>query len=381
MSTIARTLSLCVVWVSVVSGLSLRVQAADQQPQGSLREAAKSFFEIGVGINDRIAERAADHRLLLSQFSMVTPENCMKPAKIQAAEGKWDFAQADGFVDFATKNGLKVVGHCLVWAKDDRTPAWFYRDGEKPASRELILDRMRRHIQTEVTRYRGRITMWDVVNEALDDGGEYLRVSGWSKACDEEFIVKAFEYAHAADPNVLLIYNDYNNEFPGKREKQIRLVRSLMEKKTPIHAVGLQGHYEIDRVPFKEIEDTIVAMRQLGMKVVISELDIDVIPRGKWWAEGGKYREELSKLDPYREGCPPEVLKRQADQYAQLFEIFRRHSDTIARVSFWNLHDGQSWLNDFPWKRVNHPLLFDRQGNPKPAFDAVISALNQLPQP
>jgi endo-1,4-beta-xylanase len=381
MSTIARTLSLCVVWVSVVSGLSLRVQAADQQPQGSLREAAKSFFEIGVGINDRIADRAADHRLLLSQFSMVTPENCMKPAKIQAAEGKWDFAQADGFVDFATKNGLKVVGHCLVWAKDDRTPAWFYRDGEKPASRGLLLDRMRRHIQTEVTRYRGRITMWDVVNEALDDGGEYLRVSGWSKACDEEFIVKAFEYAHAADPNVLLIYNDYNNEFPGKREKQIRLVRSLMEKKTPIHAVGLQGHYEIDRVPFKEIEDTIVAMRQLGMKVVISELDIDVIPRGKWWAEGGKYREELSKLDPYREGCPPEVLKRQADQYAQLFEIFRRHSDTIARVSFWNLHDGQSWLNDFPWKRVNHPLLFDRQGNPKPAFDAVISALNQLPQP
>ncbi|MCY2953902.1 MAG: endo-1,4-beta-xylanase [Planctomycetota bacterium] len=381
MSTIARTLSLCVVWVSVVSGLSLRVQAADQQTQGTLREAGKSFFEIGVGINDRIADRAADHRLLLSQFSMVTPENCMKPAQVQPAEGKWNLAHADGFVDFATKNGLKVVGHCLVWAKDGRTPAWFHRDGEKPASRELLLDRMRRHIQTKVTRYRGRIAMWDVVNEALDDGGEYLRDSGWSRACGEEFIVKAFEYAHAADPNVLLIYNDYNNELPGKREKQIRLVRSLTEKKTPIHAVGLQGHYEIDRVPFKDIEDTIVSMRQLGVKVVISELDIDVIPRGKWWAEGGKYREELSRLDPYREGCPPEVLKRQADQYAQLFQIFRRHSDTIARVSFWNLHDGQSWLNDFPWKRVNHPLLFDRQGNPKPAFAAVMSALNQLPQP
>lgn len=376
-----RTLILWFVLFSVIGDLGLRTQAADQRPHGSLREAAKGRFEIGVGINDRIPDRAADHRLLLAQFSILTPENCMKPAKVQAAEGKWDFAQADAFVDFATRNGLKVVGHCLVWAKDDRTPAWFFRDGDKPASRELLLERMRRHIQTEVMRYRGRIAMWDVVNEALDDGGEHLRVSGWSKACGEEFIAKAFEHAHAADPNAVLIYNDYNNELPGKREKQIRLVRSLLEKKVPIHAVGLQGHYEIDRVPFKDIEDTIVAMRQLGVKVVISELDIDVIPRGRWWAEGGKYRQELARLDPYRDGCPPEVLKRQAEQYAQLFQIFRRHSNTIARVSFWNLHDGQSWLNDFPWKRVNHPLLFDRQGNPKPAFDAVISALNQSPQP
>jgi GH35 family endo-1,4-beta-xylanase/beta-xylosidase len=354
-----------------------RMQAANRPSEGSLRLAAKDLFDMGVGINDRIADRVADHRLLLTQFGIVTPENCMKPAKVQAAEGRWDFAQADVFVDFATKNGLKVVGHCLVWAKDDRTPAWFYRDGEKPASRVLLLERMRRHIETEVTRYRGRIAEWDVVNEALDDGAEYLRTSGWSRECGEEFIAKAFEYAHAADPAAMLIYNDYNNELPAKREKQIRLVRSLLDKKVPIHAVGLQGHYEIDRVPFKEIEDTLIAMRQLGVKVVISELDIDVIPRGKWWAEGGKYREELSRLDPYRDGCPLEVQKRQADQYAQLFGIFRRYSDVIARVSFWDLHDGQSWLNGFPWRRINHPLLFDRQGQPKPAFAAVISALRQ----
>ena len=377
MNTIRLALFHWLVIAWLASALGLHVRAADQQPQGSLKEAAANLFEIGVGINDRIADRAEDHRLLLAQFGMVTPENCMKPAKIQAAEGKWDFAQADAFVDFATKNGLKVVGHCLVWAKDDRTPMWFFRDGDKPASREVLLERMRRHIETEVTRYRGRIAMWDVVNEAIDDGGEYLRASGWSAACGEEFIARAFEYAHAADPDALLIYNDYNNELPAKREKQIRLVRSLLEKKVPVHAVGLQGHYEIDRVPFKEIEDTLIAMRDLGVKVVISELDIDVIPRGKWWAEGGKYREELSRLDPYRDGCPPEVLNRQAAQYAKLFEIFRRHSDVIARVSFWNLHDGQSWLNDFPWKRVNHPLLFDRRGNAKPAFGAVMSVLNQ----
>ncbi|MCY2953150.1 MAG: endo-1,4-beta-xylanase [Planctomycetota bacterium] len=288
----------CVLALLASAGAAL-AQTAAQPQEKSLRRAAANLFEIGVGINDHIADRAADHALLLAQFSIVTPENCMKPAQVQAVQGKWNFTRADAFVDFAAKNGLKVVGHCLVWAKDDRTPEWFFRDAQKPAGRQLLLDRIRQHIETEVMRYRGRIAMWDVVNEALDDGAEYLRPSGWSTACGEEFIAKAFEYAHAADPKAMLIYNDYNNELPGKREKQIRLLRSLREKNVPLHAIGLQGHYEIDRVPFKDIEDTLIAMRPLGVKVVISELDIDVIPRGKWWAEGGKYREELSRLDPY----------------------------------------------------------------------------------
>ena len=174
-------------------------EPATAPQESTLRRAAESLFPVGVGLNDRIADRVNDHALVLAQFSILTPENCMKPAHTQAAEGKWDFALADGFVDFATRNDLKVVGHCLVWAKDDRTPAWFFRDGDKPASREMLLQRMRRHIETEVTRYRGRMAMWDVVNEALDDGADYLRPSGWSKACGEEFIAKAFEYAHAAD--------------------------------------------------------------------------------------------------------------------------------------------------------------------------------------
>ena len=352
-------------------------RAADKTQQASLKEAAKRLFDVGVGVSDRIPERAADHPLLLAQFGVVTPENCMKPAQVHAAEGEWDFARADAFVDFANTNDLKVVGHCLVWAKDDRTPPWFFRDGDKPAGPELILERMRRHVETLVKRYRGRVAAWDVINEALDDGADQLRPSGWSKACGEDFIARAFEIAHAADPQALLIYNDYNNELPAKREKQIRLIRSLRAKNVPVHAVGLQGHYEIDRVPFQDIEDTLVAMRKAGVKVVVSELDIDVIPRARWWADGGKHRAELSRLDPYRDGCPPDVLKRQADQYARLFRIFRKHADTIARVSFWNLNDGQSWLNDFPWKRVNHPLLFDRDNNPKPAFPAVISELTR----
>ncbi len=128
-------------------------------------------------------------------------------------------------------------------------------------------------------------------------------------------------------------------------------------------------------MPLAELASTLDEMHKLDVKVVISELDMDVIPRGRWWADGGKYRDELSKLDPYREGCPSEVLQRQAEQYAQLFGLFRKHADTILRVTFWNLHDGQSWLNTFPWRRVNYPLLFDRRGEPKPAFWAVIKAL------
>jgi endo-1,4-beta-xylanase len=364
--------------LGIAAAILITAFPADGAKSGSahsLREAAAGLFPIGVGISDRIPEQPANWPLLLSQFSNVTPENCLKPDPVQVAEGKFAFARADAFVNFATSNQLQVVGHCLVWAKDDRTPPWFYRDGTNTASRELLLARMKTHIDTVAGRYRGRIAMWDVVNEALDDGTNYLRASGWSTACGEEFIAKAFEYAHAVDRQALLIYNDYNNELPAKRAKLIQLVRSLRAKNVPIHAIGLQGHYEIDRLPLADIEATLVAMRELGMKVVVSELDIDVIPRGGWWADGGKHREELSKLDPYRDGCPPAVLQRQAEQYAQLFSLFRKHADVIARVSFWNLHDGQSWLNGFPWRRVNHPLLFDRESKPKPAFDAVIKAL------
>lgn len=348
--------------------------SAEPNSPRSLKKAATGFV-IGVGLSDQIANRPMDWPLLLSQFNSATPENCLKPDPVQRVEGQFRYTQADTFVSFAYSNHLQVVGHCLVWAKDDRTPPWFFQDGTNTASPELLLARMKTHIETVAGRYRGRIAMWDVVNEALDDGTNYLRSSGWSRACGEEFVVKAFEFAHAADPQALLIYNDYNNELPEKRAKLIRLARALLKRQAPLHAIGLQGHYEIDRIPLADLEATLLAMRELGLKVVVSELDIDVIPRGRWWQDGGKYRGEMSKINPYAEGCPPEILRRQAEQYGQLFRLFRKYSDVIARISFWNLHDGQSWLNYFPWQRVNHPLLFDRAGRPKPAFDAVLEAL------
>jgi endo-1,4-beta-xylanase len=339
----------------------------------SLRQSAP--FPVGVGISDGIASRPGDWPLLKREFSIVTPENCMKPDAIQSQPGVWRWEAADAFVSFARSNNLKVVGHCLVWAKDDRTPPWFCTEDQQPARKEVLLARMKTHIDTLVGRYRGKIATWDVVNEALDDGTNYLRSSGWSRACGEEFVVKAFEYAHAADPNAILVYNDYNNELPAKFAKMVRLIETLRARRAPIHAIGLQGHYELDSIPFEAIEKTLAAMKATGMKVVISELDIDVIPRARWWANNGSERETLSKQDPYRDGCPPEILERQAQQYARLFAIFKKYSDQILRITFWNLHDGQSWLNDFPWKRVNHPLLFDRESRPKPAYQAVLREL------
>jgi len=334
-----------------------------------------SPWNSGVGLADRISDRPADWPLLTTQFSHVTPENCMKPDALRRTEEAWNFNQADKFVAFANSKDFKVVGHCLVWAKDDRTPAWFYQDGAAPASKEVLLARMKSYIETVVGRYKGKIAAWDVVNEALGDGKTELRESGWTRAAGEDFIALAFEYAHAADPSAQLIYNDYNNELDGKREKMLALLARLKARKAPVHVVGLQGHYEIDRVPYEALEKTLIALRGIGMKVVVSELDIDVIPRGRWWADGNKHRAEMAKINPYIDGCPPEILARQAEQYVQLFRLFRKYDDVIDRVSFWNLHDGQSWLNNFPWKRVNHPLLFDRQGKPKPAFDAVVKEL------
>lgn len=343
----------------------------------SLKSSASGLFEVGVGLGPYSAKSPVEKSLLQKQFGYVTPENCMKPAAVQNSEGDFKFDKPDRFMKVAAGNGHKVVGHCLVWAKDDRTPEWFFKDGDQPVSKDVLLRRMKTHIETVVGRYGEKIDHWDVVNEAL--GGtadkELWRPSGWRTACGSEFILKAFEYAHAADPTATLIYNDYRSELPGKREKLFELIKFLKANNAPVHAVGLQGHYELDGVPFEDLDFTLNEIRKLGVKVIISEVDIDVVKRGKWWADGNKHREELKSFDPYKDGCPPDILKRQAEQYAKLFAIYAKHADIIERVTFWNLHDGQSWLNYFPWERVNHPVLFDRDGKPKPAFDSVRDVL------
>ena len=347
----------------------------------SLKVAVGSQFKIGVGVSYRVTQSPEDADLIRTHFHILTPENCMKMQNLQPSEGAWNFEEADRFAEFARDNQLEMVGHCLVWAKDDRTDPWVMKENEQVVSRKKLLQRIETHVHTVVTRYADVATHWDVVNEAINDTGEtLLRDSVYSRTTGMDFIVTAFKAAREKDPDALLIYNDYNGHKPAKRKKLLHLLSDLKAKGAPIDAYGMQGHFELGDNSLGELRTTFDALRKLGLQVVVSELDIDVVTRSRWWADGGKYREELRTFDPYRGGLPPSVGQQLSDQYVELFKLFDEYSDIIARVSFWNLHDGQSWLNYFPWKRTNYPLLFDRNRQAKPAFNAVYDLLGESKQ-
>jgi endo-1,4-beta-xylanase len=336
---------------------------------GTLKGAFAGHFAIGAAIpgaelND------AERQLLGKQFTTVTPENCMKPQWLHPEEARYNFARADALVEFAQASGLTVNAHTLVW--HNQCPDWFFTAGGKPAGRDLVLKRLRDHIAAVAGHFAGKVVSWDVVNEALDDGKGYLRKSKWFTTIGEDFIAEAFIAAHQADPKAELYYNDYNIEQPAKRGKTLRLVHDLKARKVPITGVGIQGHWKLDQIPFEDIETSIEAFHAEGMKVMITELDIDVVTRRTSGAEAGAV--ETVEADPFAKGLPPEIQKRLADQYARLFALFLKHSDKISRVTFWGLHDGRSWLNSWPSKRTNHPLLWDRSLNPKPALKAVLAA-------
>jgi len=304
----------------------------------------------------------------------------MKPMALQPAEDRFNFADSDRLVELAEKSGAAPIGHCLVW--HSQTPRWFFQgpDGQ-PAGRELALSRMRKHIATVVGHYKGRVKEWDVVNEAISDAPrELLRPSPWLDAIGEDYVAEAFRAAHAADPDAILIYNDYGIELPNKRGKALELLRSLLDQNVPIHAVGIQGHWRLDGPDLAEVEESIKQFAALGVKVMITELDVGVLPtryRGADISRRERMRtDQRSALDPYPEGLPDEVAQPHAERYRQIFAMFLRHKESIGRVTFWGTHDGRSWLNNFPIRgRTDYPLLFDRQGNPKPAFFTVTEVL------
>ena len=363
MNTFVRVSILAAAIVAIATA-----QASADSPT-TLRQAFAGTFEIGAAIPGPGLGDAAN-ALLLANFTNVTSERCLKPLPTEPKEGVYTFQEGDALVAFARKNGLKVNGHTLVWHED--CPEWFFLDGDKPAGRDLLLKRMRDHIQTEASHFRGQVASWDVVNEALADGTSgFIRDSKWRQCLGEDYVVEAFLAAHKADPDVELYYNDYGIEAPVKRARALRLIHELKARHARIDGIGIQGHWSLDKVPFKDIEDSIVAFHAEGLKVMITELDLDVVPRKTSGA--GVDQKESDKNDPYANGCPPDILKRQADQYRELFQLFEKHSDAVSRVTFWGLYDGVSWLNNWPRKRTNYPLLWDRALKPKPAFDAVIS--------
>jgi endo-1,4-beta-xylanase len=344
--------------------------------QASLKKAYSNCFVVGAAIPG-VELNEEERQLLFENFDTVTPENCMKADTVQPTENRFDFTQADALVEMAIANGLTINATPLVW--HSQCPDWFFLDGSQPASRELVLKRMRAYIAAVAGHFSGKVTTWEVVNEAIDDSkASYLRQSKWFNSIGEDFIAEAFIAAREADPKAELYYNDYSIERQPKRDKTLRLIRDLKKRDVPIQGVGIQGHWRIDKVPYEDIEAAIIAFHAEGLQVAITELDIDAVGRKKGGAEVAV--REGSSHDPYTNGLPDEVQQRLADQYAKLFALFLKHHDKISRVTLWGLHDGRSWLNVWPYKRTNHPLFWDRALQPKPALSAVLEVAQKEKQ-
>jgi endo-1,4-beta-xylanase len=345
-----------------------------------LKDAFKGKFLIGTAVGTAVlkGQDGGTEGLVRAHFDALTAENAMKPDALQPREGEFTFADADRLVEIAKESGATVVGHTLVW--HSQTPRWFFegKDGQ-PITRELALQRLRTHIKTVVGRYKGRVKQWDVVNEAINDGPGVLRQTPWLKAIGEDYIAEAFRAAHEADPAAILIYNDYNIELNYKRPKAVELLKQLLEEKVPVHAVGIQSHWRMDNPPLAEMEQAIKEFSALGLKVMVTEFDLGVLPtnyRGADLARGETMTpEQAAVMNPYTKGLPAEVAEKHAEKYREVFELFLRHRDVIGRVTLWGTHDGHSWLNNFPVRgRTDYPLLFDRDLKPKPAFFAVEKA-------
>ena len=360
-------------------------------PGSSLADAYQDAFLVGTAVNEAIVSGrdAAASGIVLRHFNSITAENVLKAGPINPQPGVYNWGPADAFVEFSERHGMFIVGHTLVW--HNQTPAWFFQDSAgNPNSSAAQVERMRAHIAAVAGRYRGRIHAWDVVNEVVDNDGSY-RPTTWVRSIGDgdELVKLAFRFAAEHAPGAELYYNDFNAWRPAKRDGIVRLVRMLQAEGIRIDGVGMQGHWGLNYPKTEYIEAAIDSFGALGVKVMITELDVDVLPLtregqiiGTVMSDPQFQLEEFEEfLDPYRGGLPVSVQQQLADRYAELFRIFYRKRDKLERVTFWGVHDGMSWKNGYPVPgRTNYPLLFGRDGQAKPAFAVVIEVPRQQRQ-
>jgi len=367
--TFIRNSALTMAGIAMLKTRSFATFAAES----GLKDLYKNDFLIGaaVGAHTLNSSDSSLRDLIAREFSSITPENAMKWGPIHPKEEEWSFKDADITADFALKNKMHLQGQVLVW--HSQTPAEIFvgPDG-KPASKELMLKRMEKHIQTVVDRYKGKVNSWDVVNESITPEDGY-RKSKWFEICGPEFMERAFQLAHEADPKCKLLYNDYGEEDPKRRDFIIQLVNDYKKKGIPIHGIGMQAHLNLDSPDLKLWEKAIEMYAATGMRVSITELDVDVLPydwkRSAEVSTNAAYRETLN---PYKDGLPKEIDDKLTKRYEEIFKILLKHKDKIDRVTFWGASDDVSWKNNFPMRgRTNYPLLFDRQHKPKNAYFAV----------
>ena len=349
--------------------------SADLMAQQALKAVFSDYFLIGAALNRaQVFEKdSLSSNIVKTHFNTISPENALKWGPVHPEPGRYDFKVADRYVTFGESNRMVIIGHTLVW--HNQTPDWVFKDAKgNLVTRDELLGRLREHIQTVVGRYKGKIKGWDVVNEALNEDGT-LRRTMWLKIVGEDYIAKAFQYAHEADPDAELYYNDYSLENEPKLKGAVALIRKLKAQGIPVKGVGLQSHNNLTFPTLGQLDHAISEFAKLGVRVNITELDVSVLPEPKGFAgaEVTVTFETKKELDPYTSGLPDAVQQALAKRYGELFSVFLKHRTEIDRITFWNVTDGNSWLNNFPVRgRTNYPLLFDRNGKTKPAFDAVI---------
>lgn len=358
---------------SALATLKLSAMASAMQETG-LKDYFNNDFYIGTAIGKaRLEESSSEFLgLVAREFSAITMENEMKWERVHPTPEEWQWDLPDKFMAFGEAHDMYIVGHALVW--HSQVPDWVFEDEKGvPLSKRALLNRMENHIDILAGRYRGRINSWDVVNESIDEDKGW-RSSPWYRIIGAEFMDKAFHFAHDVDAKAQLLYNDYNMYNPGKRKFLVEYIRNAKKRGVPIHGVGLQGHVGLGFPDINEFEASLKAYAAEGMRLHITEFDVDVlpVPREFLSAEVSTNVEYSDELNPYTKGLPAAIEQQLSDRYVEFFKLFIRYRDSIERVSMWGTGDGDSWKNDFPVRgRTNYPLLFDRDYKRKACYHAI----------
>jgi endo-1,4-beta-xylanase len=364
MKYISHVVIILLAAVISVSCAVYRTHPVDLAEVPGLKDYYRDYFPIGVAVSAH-ALHTDEVGLVLRQFNSVTPENAMKMSVIHPDEQQYNWCDADSIAAFASRNGMKLRGHTLVW--HNQAPKWIFKDSTgQQVSKEVLLQRLKGHITTVVKRYKGIVYAWDVANEVISDHkDEFYRNSLWYQICGEEYIEKAFQWAHEADPDALLFYNDYNEISAVKREKIIRMLNGLIRKGVPVHGVGLQAHWAVNEPSTAQLDKTMQDFVKLGLKIQITEFDVSVYPKEhemRGWEAGDSATDFTEAKE-----------QQQLEQFRRCFDTFRKYRDILTGVTFWNISDRYSWLDNFPVRgRKDYPLLFNKVLQPKKAFWAVV---------
>lgn len=343
-------------------------QSSDEK---GLKDLFESDFYLGAAVNlaQVTGKEAGADSLLRLHFNSITAENGLKWGPVHPEPNKYNFEFGDAFVALGERMGAFLVGHTLVWHQ--QTPSWVFQDAEgKFLGKQDLTSRMEDHIAQVMGRYKGKIDGWDVVNEAFEDDGTW-RKTHWYNLIGEDYIKIAFEKAHEVDPEAALYYNDYNVWKPEKRKAILEMATYLRSQGVRIDGIGMQAHYRLNSPTMDQIEQTILDIHEAGFEVHVTELDVEVLPR-PGDVEGADLNVNLTESEewnPYKNGLPGEVESQLVGRYTSILKLFQKHADKISRVTFWGLHDGRSWLNNWPVRgRTNYPLLFDRNKRLKQGF-------------